>query len=89
MFKIIGIILVGIVLGIIFRSRIASKSVSKIMMIIIYLLLLLLGIAVGANENIMNNLHTIGLKALIIAVSGVLGSAIAASIIYKKMYNKK
>ena len=40
------------------------------------------GIAVGTNGEIMNNLDTIGLKGLILALGGVSGSVILAWVVY-------
>jgi uncharacterized membrane protein YbjE (DUF340 family) len=48
----------------------------------IYLLLFLLGIAIGTNEIIVRNLPTLGLKALLISIGGVVGSVLFASIAY-------
>lgn len=89
MFKIVGIILLGVFLGILFRRKLNLKVISKTMTWIIYLLLLILGIAVGGNETIMRNLGTIGVKAIIIALAATLGSMICARILYHKMYKKK
>lgn len=88
MFKIIGIILLGVVIGLLFRSKIKPVIVSKIMTYIIYLLLLILGVAVGANEKIISNLGVLGYKALIITMGSVLCSVIIALLIYNRMYKK-
>lgn len=55
----------------------------RALMPIIYLLLLVMGVVVGANREIMNNLSSIGLKALVITVGAVVGSLIAAKLCYR------
>jgi len=49
----------------------------------IFLLLFLLGIGVGTNDKIINNLHSIGLQALILTLGAILGSLICSYFVYK------
>ena len=65
------------------------KGVDKMTTWSIYLLLFLLGIGVGLNEKIINNLHTIGLQALILTIGAVLGSLIFAYITYRLFFKSK
>jgi len=65
------------------------KGVDKMTTWSIYLLLFLLGIGVGLNEKIINNLHTIGLQALILTIGAILGSLIFAYITYKLFFKSK
>lgn len=88
MFKIIGIIIAGVLVGRIFDSKIKPKQVSVVLTVIICLLLLILGISVGANDNIISNLGTLGYNALIIALGSVLGSVIIALLLNKVILNK-
>ena len=88
MFKIIGIIVLGVIIGVVLRKRLSMIIISKAMTFIIYMLLLILGIAVGANEEIILNLGTLGYKALVITLGSLIGSCLFAMLIYKKMFNK-
>ncbi len=89
MFIVLGIIFLGVLIGkFCIKSPKAPEVLSKALNIIIYLLLLVMGIAVGGNEDIVNNLSTIGLKAFIITFGAVMGSCICAAIIYKKIFKK-
>jgi hypothetical protein len=54
------------------------KWVSRVVMVLIWILLLLLGTEVGANQSIINGLHTIGLEALLITVFALAGSLLGA-----------
>ena len=79
----------AIVLGYILRHVKILQKTSKIITATIAILLLTLGIGVGANQTIINNLSTLGLQALLLAVMGVLGSAIAAMATYHWFFKPK
>ncbi len=81
MLTILGILISGVLLGYLLRGYIPLKWISKSISVFIYLLLLVLGIAVGSNDLIVNNLTTIGLKGGIIAVSAIIGSLIMAKLL--------
>ncbi len=89
MFIVLGIIILGVLIGTQIRSSKAPVLFSKMLNVIIYILLLVMGIVVGGNETIVNNLSTIGLRAFIITVGAVLGSMIFALIIYRYMFKNK
>ena len=81
MFIIIGIMLTGMLLGYLLRS----KRLSWIHKIIT---LLLLGIDVGGNESIIKGLHTLGLEAVVITVAAVIGSTLCAWGLWYLLYSK-
>lgn len=88
MFLIVGIVVVGVGVGFFLRQHLSLRIVSKFIMWLIYLLLLILGIAVGANETIVSNLGTIGVKGAVIALVSVLGSLLMAKLLYHFLYKK-
>ena len=75
MFIIIGIMLTGMLLGYLLRSKRLSW-IHKIITLLIWILLFLLGIDVGGNESIIKGLHTLGLEAVVITVAAVIGSTL-------------
>lgn len=77
MFIIIGIMLTGMLLGYLLRSKRLSW-IHRIITLLIWILLFLLGIDVGGNESIIKGLHTLGLEAIIITVATVAGSTLCA-----------
>ena len=77
MFIIIGIMLTGMLVGYLLRSK-RLTWIHKIITFLIWLLLFLLGIDVGGNEAIMKGLHTLGLESLIITLAAVIGSTLLA-----------
>ncbi len=84
MFTVIIIMFSGMIVGYMSRRRsFLNRFIDKLIMIFIYLLLFFLGISVGSNEKIMSNLATLGIKALLLSLSGVLGSIVLSYFIYK------
>ena len=88
MLKIVGIMLLGVFTGYLLKNY-QLRWVQKWIMLAIWLLLFLLGIAVGTNGEIMNNLDTIGLKGLILALGGVSGSVILAWVVYRFFFMRR
>lgn len=79
----------AIALGYFIRHMGILQNINKLITTTIAILLLTLGIGVGANQTIINNLSTLGLQALLLATMGVLGSAIAAMATYHWFFKTK
>lgn len=89
MFIAFGVMLSGVLVGYIMRRIPNITFIGKVISMFIFLLLFSLGISVGRNEVILNNLSTLGLQALIITVGAVAGSICFSSIIYNKYFKKE
>ncbi len=90
MITVIAIMFAGILFGYLIRSKsLLIKINDKLIMYAIYLLLFILGISIGANEIIMKNLPTLGLKALAITLGGVLGSIGLAWFTFVRFFKTK
>lgn len=89
MLHIILFIIVGIVVGYIFRNKSFVKYVGSVLSVIIMLLLFFLGVSVGANEQVVNNFANIGLDAFILTVGATLGSVLFAWWVYKRFFSRK
>ena len=79
----------GVGLGFLFKNLNLFSFLPKSITITIYLLLFLLGITVGSNKDIVNNLASLGWQAFILAFFASIGSALAAFIIYKVFFAKE
>ena len=77
MFTIIGIMLTGMLIGYLLRSK-RLLWIQKVITLLIWLLLFLLGIDVGENGKIINSLNAIGVEAFVITLAAVAGSVLAA-----------
>lgn len=79
----------GVVLGFVLdKFPKIIQAIEKSISWAIYLLLFLLGISVGTNEQIINNLDSIGWQALVITIGGVVGSVLLAWLLYVLVFNK-
>ncbi|MBN2514948.1 MAG: LysO family transporter [Deltaproteobacteria bacterium] len=82
MIVILTVLTGGIILGFLMRNHeMMIRIADRIMSWSIYLLLFLLGISVGVNETIIRNIHTIGVRALVLTAGGILGSVIVSYIV--------
>ena len=79
----IGILLAGFLFGLLLKGRVKLPT-SAITMASICLLLFILGLEIGGNEELLGNLPTMGLTALIVTVLAVLGSVVLARLFTKK-----
>ncbi len=87
MIKILSFLAVGIIVGLLIQKKKKLIVINdKLMTWAIFGLLFLLGISVGLNDTIMDNLDTIGLKALIITIGAVIGSVLVAWIIFPFLF---
>lgn len=79
----------GIAAGWLFREVALLQKIGKPITCTIILLLFLLGVSVGANENIVNNLPALGFQAFLIAVAGTSGSLLAAWGVYHFFFKER
>lgn len=89
MFKVLAITFSGIALGYLLRRMAWLGHLGKSITYTIWLLLLFFGLQVGANEQVVANLDTLGVKALEISVAGVLGSCVTAWILLKCFFRDR
>ncbi|MBN2598173.1 LysO family transporter [Labilibaculum sp.] len=87
---VLSIMILGIGIGLLIGNRPKIiKVIGVLTSFSIFLLLFLLGIGVGTNNQIINNLHSIGIQALILTIGAVLGSLICAYFTYTLFFKKK
>ncbi|RLD63666.1 MAG: DUF340 domain-containing protein [Bacteroidetes bacterium] len=90
MIIVLSIMVAGIIIGAMLNDKKKIISIiDKLTNWAIYALLFLLGISVGLNKTIINNLDNIGVNALIITVGAVFGSIIMALITFKLFFKKQ
>ncbi|MBU1355738.1 MAG: lysine exporter LysO family protein [Candidatus Edwardsbacteria bacterium] len=87
MFTVLAIMSAGIILGYMIRNKIRFiKYIDHSINIAIYLLLFLLGISVGGNRTVMDNLGSLGFNALLLAAGAVAGSVGLSYLTYKLFF---
>ena len=79
----------GIVLGYIFRNAGFLKNTEKSISLTIILLLFIMGLSIGSNDKIINNLGAFGWQAAIIACSATCGSRLAAWMVLTLFFKRK
>lgn len=89
MFVVIGLMLSGVALGYLLRGKIGFGWASKAISLAIFALLFLLGVSVGINRQIMDNLATLGVEALVITIGALAGSLFFAWLIYRYFFASK
>ena len=87
MFVVIVLMISGVVLGCLLRGKMESRWVSKSISLAIFALLFLLGVSVGANEQIMNNLATLGVEALTITLGALAGTLLISWLLYRFVFS--
>ena len=84
MFIVIAMMFSGIAFGYLMRRH-RFTHIGKATIFFIWVLLFVLGVEVGGNPEIIKSLHTLGVEALFIAGMSILGSAIAAMLLWKNV----
>jgi len=80
----------GILAGRLFRKQLAFfKHLTKAQTVAIILMLFSLGLSVGVNHSVMDNLSSLGLQALIISFLCMGGSILVAWLFWKVMFWRK
>ncbi len=87
MFWVFGTMIAGICIGYLLRNRRKLFfHIGRLNMWIIYLLLFAMGLSVGGNDAVMDNLGGLGLRAIIIAMAGIAGSVLLSWLLYKYFF---
>lgn len=79
----------GIAVGYLLRKIELLQKIGKPLSYTIVLLLFLLGLSVGGNREIVNNLPSLGGQAFLLAFAATLGSVLAAGIVYHFFFKEK
>lgn len=89
MLSIIITMLAGIFIGYFFRNVQFLQKTEKSISYTIFIMLFILGISVGSNDLIVNNLAYFGWQAFILASFGCLGSVIASWLVFNLFFKKE
>ena len=89
MLSIFIFIILGVAVGYLLRDKTFKNHVGSIINIIIIVLLFFLGIAVGANKQIVESFATIGFDAFATAFASTVGSVLCAWFVFNRFFKKK
>lgn len=88
MFTVISIMFAGVVVGYLLKGIPLLQKLGRPITYTIYALLFLLGASVGTNPQIIENLRTLGLQALLLAAAATAGSVLMGWLVYRLVINK-
>lgn len=88
MLRIVFIMLLGVAVGRLLRSR-NLKWLPPVTTALIWSLLFLLGYEVGGDPRVVGSLGTLGVEALVLSLAAVLGSAVFACILWRIVTRRK
>ena len=88
MFIVISVILLGVIVGYIFRNISFFQKVEKSISWTIFLLLFVLGLSIGSNPLIVENLWSFGGQAIVFALLTITGSLLASLMVFRLFFKK-
>lgn len=90
MFGVMSVMICGIVAGFLLRKRKRLFIlVGRLNLWIILLLMFAMGLAVGGNSEVMDNLGGLGLDAIGIGLGAMAGSVALSVVVYKYLFKKE
>ena len=89
MFNILGMMLSGIVIGYFLRNISGVGKIHKPIFITVILLLFMLGLSIGMNRLIIENLSSLGWQAMLLAIGGTAGSVLLSTLCYQLFFRKE
>ena len=82
MFIVISFMVAGVAVGYLFR-RYKFTFIHQLILLLIWLLLFMLGLELGYEKSIVANIMSLGVDALILAITATLGSVFFAFVLWK------
>lgn len=89
MFVVVLIAAIGVAVGYLLRHVRGLQHVNSTISLTICFMLFVLGISVGENRQIVQNLWRFGGQGLLIGVAGILGSAVAGWAAYRFIFRER
>ncbi len=90
MVEVLFLMFSGIITGYLFRKRKKLiRFVESLLVWIIFLLLFFMGLSIGRDPVIINNLPSLGLTAVLISIGAISGSLVLALIVWNVFFRKK
>jgi uncharacterized membrane protein YbjE (DUF340 family) len=78
----------GIGIGYLLRDLRFLQKVEKSISLTIFLLLFVLGLSIGSNSLIINNIGKFGWQAIVLATLSILGSLLASFLVFHLFFKK-
>jgi uncharacterized membrane protein YbjE (DUF340 family) len=89
MIAILIVLIAGILIGLLLVKRPKMHQINNhLLNWAIYLLLFLLGLSVGTNQDVIQNLGKIGYEAIAIAFASIFGSVLLSGLLFKFLFKQ-
>ncbi len=88
MISIIATMLTGILLGYFLKDKKFTQHTGKTISLTIFTMLFIMGLNIGSNKELIENLGEFGWQAAIISVSATCGSILASWIIFRLFFKE-
>ena len=82
MWIILGILIISIALGYLFRNKLNETRINNFFIYSVYLLLFLLGVSIGNDPSILGNLASMGFLSFIFSIATIGGSILVLYFVY-------
>jgi uncharacterized membrane protein YbjE (DUF340 family) len=90
MWTVLIIMTAGFIVGYFLRKQSELVKINdRLVMLAVFALLFLMGVAIGGSPQMISQLHFLGVKALIIAVTGIIFSVLIAIFVYHYFFKNK
>lgn len=80
--------LLGVLVGYVFRKSSMTHHSERTISLTIITMLFILGLSVGANKAIIDNIYSYGSQAAVIALLGMCGSVLVSWLVYNMFFEK-
>lgn len=80
--------LLGVLIGYLFRNNKLTQKTEKTISITIIAMLFILGLSVGSNDGIVSNLYEYSSQAFVLALFGLGGSILFSGVVYKIFFKE-
>ncbi len=89
MFYLIMTLAAGVCAGFAGRRIKAFSHIGKAVSVTVFVMLFFLGMEIGADRQLLENISELGFRALVLALAGVAGSVLLSMVLYRALFRKE
>ena len=82
-------LIAGVCAGFAGRRIKALSHIGKAVSVTVFVMLFFLGMEIGADRQVLENISELGFRALVLALAGVAGSVLLSMILYRVLFRKE
>ena len=89
MFYLIMTLAAGVCAGFAWRRIKVLSHIGKAVSVTVFVMLFFLGVEIGADRQVLENISELGIRALVLALAGVAGSVLLSMVLYRALFRKE